>query len=1323
MANNNNTNSLSLRSVLEKDKLSGINFLDWHRNLRIVLKQERKLYVLDGPIPAAPAVTAPRAEHNAYKKHQDDALDVSCVMLATMNAELQKQHELMDAYEMIEHLKKLFEGHARQERYDTSKALYHCKMGERDPVGPHVLKMIGYIEYLDRLGFPITPEAQTDLVLQSLNSSYSQFVMNYLMNEIEKPLTELLSMLRTAENNMKKAGPAPIMMVQKGNAKGNWKGKKKIGSKSFAKPNSKTKQALKPKGGVAKEGECHFCGKPGHWKRNCHAYLEEVKKRKGSTTSDSGIYVIEVNLSTSTSWVLDTGCGSHICVNVQGLRRSRTLAKGEVDLRVGNGAKVAALAVGTYHLSLPTGLVLELEDCYFVPAISKNIISVSCLDKKGFSFIIKNNRCLFYLNDICYGVAQLFNGLYILDLEMPIYNINTKRFKSNDSNPTYLWHCRLGHINEKRISKLHKDGFLDSFDFESYEKCESCLLGKMTKAPFTGHSERASDVLGLIHSDVCGPMSSLARGRFYYFITFTDDFSRYGYVYLMRHKSESFEKFKEFKNEVQNQFGKSIKALRSDRGGEYLSQDFDDLLKECGIISQLTPPGTPQWNGVSERRNRTLLDMVRSMMSHADLPISFWGHALETAAFTLNRVPTKTVQKTPFEMWTGKRPSMSFMKIWGCEAFVKRLDSDKLGPKSDKCNFVGYPKETKGYYFYKPSENKVVVARTGIFLEREFVSKGNSGRKVELEEIREPQNIIEPELEREQEPQEIVESEPAQITQGIRRSGRTRQEPERYYGYLVTQNGDVMLIDQDEPASYQEAMNGPDSEKWLEAMKSEMDSMYTNQVWTLVDPPEGVKPIGCKWVFKKKTDMDGNVQTYKGRLVAKGFKQIQGVDYDETFSPVAMVKSIRILLAIAAFYDYEIWQMDVKTAFLNGNLLEDVYMTQPEGFVTPKDAGKVCKLQRSIYGLKQASRSWNLRFDEAVKEFGFIKNEDEPCVYKKVSGSHIVFLVLYVDDILIIGNDIPSLQAVKTWLGKCFSMKDLGDAAYILGIRIYRDRSRKMLGLSQSTYIDKVLKRFSMQEAKRGNLPVTHGVKISKAQCPKSQDDEERMRKIPYASAIGSIMYAMICTRPDVSYALSMTSRYQSNPGEGHWTAVKNILKYLKRTKDSFLVYGCEDELAVKGYTDASFQTDNDDYKSQSGFVFCLNGGAVSWKSSKQETVADSTTEAEYIAASSAAKEAVWIKKFITELGVVPTIVDPVALYCDNNGAIAQAKEPRSHQRSKHILRRYHLIREIIDRGDVHIGRVPTDDNVADPLTKALSQQKHDGHTSSMGIRYMSDWL
>ncbi|KAK8652357.1 hypothetical protein V6N13_061377 [Hibiscus sabdariffa] len=317
----------------------------------------------------------------------------------------------------------------------------------------------------------------------------------------------------------------------------------------------------------------------------------------------------------------------------------------------------------------------------------------------------------------------------------------------------------------------------------------------MTKAPFSGKGERASDLLGSIHSDVCGPMNTQARGGFQYFITFTDDSSRYGYIYLMRHKSEELERFKELKNEVQNQHGKSIKALQSDRGGEYVSQDLDELLKECGIVSQLTPPGTPQWNGVSERRNRTLLDMVRSMMSHTDLPTSFWGYALETAAFTQNSVPFKSVQKTPNEMWTAKRPCMSLMKIWGCKAYVKHQMSTKLEPKSHKCTFFGYPKETKGYYFFNPKENKVFVARTGIFLEKKFLSKNGNGRNIEHEEVQQ-QKVIEPEVE--QTSQVVEENSTNLETQPLRRATRERHEPERY-GFLVTTHGDVILVDQDEP--------------------------------------------------------------------------------------------------------------------------------------------------------------------------------------------------------------------------------------------------------------------------------------------------------------------------------------------------------------------------------------------------------------------------------------------------------------------------------------------------------------------------------------------
>ncbi|KAK8600677.1 hypothetical protein V6N12_050530 [Hibiscus sabdariffa] len=311
-------NSISLRSLLEKEKLNGINFLDWFRNLRIVLKQERKEYVIEEPVPDEPAANAPRADKDKFKKHMDDMVDVGCLMLATMNSELQKQHENMVAYEMIQNLKEIYEGQARQERYETFKALFQCKMTEGTPVGAHVIKMMGYIQTLEKLGFSLKDELATDLILQSLQDSFKPFVLNFNMNEINKTLPQLLGMLRTAE-----------VAKSKGNGKTKAKGK----------------NALKPKEGISKDGKCFHCEKSGHSKRNCPVYLEEVKKAKAVGASVLGIYVIDVNLSTFSSWVLGTGCGSHICTSVQGLQMRRNLAKGDVNVRVGNEARVAALAV------------------------------------------------------------------------------------------------------------------------------------------------------------------------------------------------------------------------------------------------------------------------------------------------------------------------------------------------------------------------------------------------------------------------------------------------------------------------------------------------------------------------------------------------------------------------------------------------------------------------------------------------------------------------------------------------------------------------------------------------------------------------------------------------------------------------------------------------------------------------------------------------------------------------------------------------------------------------------------------------------------------
>ena len=1308
MSTENNSSQFSLKSILEKDKLNHSNFMDWHRNLKIVLKAENKLYVLETPVPDEP-INQQTVAYRNYAKHFDDSMKVSCLMLASMIPELQRTMEDKMSYEMNEHLLEMFKQNARHERFEVMRSLITTRMQEGTSVSAHVLKMKAYVDHLAHLESPFSDELAGDIILNSLPKSYDQFIMNYNMNGMEKTLAELHQMLKTAEVNIP-SRTAQVLMIKEGHVKKSNTKKKGNQGKGKSVANKKPQ----------KDAKCFHCDEIGHWKRNCAKYLAELKQAKASGGESSGIYVIEIFSFSGKTWVFDTGCGFHICNALQGLRKIKKLKQGDLDVHVGNGQRVVVKAIGEYVLLLPSGLELVLNNVYFIPSVTRNIVSVSALHGQGFNYRFNGEFISAYFNDIFYFDAKPNNGIYEIEIQNNniLCNISHKRNKL-DFNDTYMWHCRLGHISENRVKQLRTAGILDSKGSETFGKCESCLSGKLTKAHFSNVGERANDLLGLVHTDVCGPFRTMSRHGERYFVTFTDDFSRYGYVYLMKHKHETFEKFKEYQNEVENQLNRTIKMLRSDRGGEYLSQEFIDHLKDCGIVSQLTPPGTPQHNGVSERRNRTLLDMVRSMMCRTTLPRSFWSYALETAARLVNIAPTKKVDKTPYEIWHGKKPKVSYLKVWGCNAYVTLESSDKLDPRGEKVVFVGYAKKI-GYLFYHPTENKIFTKRRGTFLEEELLARGIGENQVDLEEIREPQ-VTEPVVQSEPEVTDlVVEVEPERTqetteTPSVRRSIRDRRAPERY--------DDIFMIDEAEPATYKAAMLDSESKKWQKAMNTEMQSMYDNQVWDLVDLPTESRTVGNKWIFKKKTDMDGNVQTYKARLVAKGFTQTQGIDYEETFSPVAMLKSIRILLAIAAYYDYEIWQMDVKTAFLNGHLLEDVYMVQPEGFVDPKNPNKVCKLNKSIYGLKQASRSWNLHFDQKIKTFGFIKNEDEPCVYKKSSGSYITFLILYVDDILIIGNNIQMLKDVKAWLEKCFAMKDLGEAAYILGIKIYRDRSKRLLGLSQSTYIDKVIRRFSMQDSKRGLLPMAHGTILNSEQCAKTEEEKKKMERVPYASAIGSIMYAMLCTRPDVSYALSITSRYQQNPGESHWAAVKNILKYLRRTKDMFLIYGgLDEELSVKCYTDASFQTDRDDSRSQTGYVFILNGGAVTWKSSKQSVVAQSTCESEYNAASDAAKEAAWMKKFITDLDVVPSIKKPIEILCDNTGAIALAKEPRLHQTTRHILRKFHYIRETIERGDIVISKVHTDLNLADPFTKPLPQAKHEEHAGKIGLRFARQW-
>ncbi|RVW97088.1 Retrovirus-related Pol polyprotein from transposon TNT 1-94 [Vitis vinifera] len=744
-----------------------------------------------------------------------------------------------------------------------------------------------------------------------------------------------------------------------------------------------------------------------------------------------------------------------------------------------------------------------------------------------------------------------------------------------------------------------------------------------------------------------------------------------------------------YKTEVENQLNKKIKVLRSDRGGEYESP-FVDICAQHGIIHETTAPYSPQSNGVAERKNRTLKEMMNAMLISSSLPQNMWGEAILTANYLLNKVPKKKAEKTPYELWKGRKPSYTYLRMWGCLAKVavpppKKV---KIGPKTIDCIFIGYAHNSNAYRFlvYESNipdihKNTIMESRNASFFEDVFPCKSK-------EEPSSSKRMLES-----QDQNEEVEVEP-------RRSKRVRTEKSFGPDFLT-----FML--EGEPQTFKEAVNSTEGLMWKEAIKSEIDSILQNHTWELVDLPPGCKPLSSKWIFKRKMKVDGSIDKYKARLVIKGYRQTEGLDYFDTYSPVTRINSIRMVLAIAALRNLEIHQMDVKTAFLNGDLDEEIYMEQPEGFSALGQEKKVCKLVKSLYGLKQAPKQWHEKFDNVMLSHGFKINECDKCVYVKDTEHGYVIVCLYVDDMLIVGSDDKMITSTKNMLNSRFDMKDMGLADVILGIKIKRTSDE--LILSQSHYVDKILGKFDKDNSGVARTPVDVTLHLSK-------NKGESVSQVEYSRIIGSLMYLMSCTRPDIAYAVSKLSRYTSNPGAKHWQGIIRVLKYLRFTRDYGLHY-TRYPAVLEGYSDANWISNVKDSKSHSGYVFTLGGAAVSWKSSKQTVIARSTMESEFIALDKCGEEAEWLRHFLEDIPRWSKPVPPICIHCDSQSAIGRAQSNMYNGKSRHIRRRHNTIRQLLSTGVISVNYVKSKDNIADPLTKGLNRELVEKSSRGMGLK------
>lgn len=753
--------------------------------------------------------------------------------------------------------------------------------------------------------------------------------------------------------------------------------------------------------------------------------------------------------------------------------------------------------------------------------------------------------------------------------------------------------------------------------------------------------------------------------------------------------------------------------------------------------------------------NRTLVEAARTMLDDARMPKHFWGEAINTAVYVMNRIVKTNKLISPYEEFMNKAPNYLEMHPFGCDVYVKIPDvkRKKLDIKAEKMKFIGYDDECKGYRVANKN-HVIMVSRDVVFLDinkqhsknKETIDKdSNDSHKEKLnkdqeqetksfyydfyeessceeieddfydaqeELVSQSQELLDQQEELQEEQGEHIQigeetANEAAMDDPIS-SRRPRREnagqlPSRYDDYLVYKSERPSMK---EPTNFKEALECKDRNLWMEAMQEELEAIKENNTWELMELPKGRKAIGSKWVYKIKRDNKGEVLRYKARLVAKGFSQKFGIDYDEVFAPTVRSTTFRVLLSEAAAKGYIVKHFDVKTAFLNGKIDEEVYMKQPEGFA---EGDKVCRLRKGLYGLKQAARQWNKEINRVLSHNGYTQSLWDQCLYFCKENNVVNYVLIHVDDILMAGNNQEMMEKLMENMNKHFELKDLGLVKHFLGIEIEKDSTGNFM-ISQERYIEDIIERTGMKEAKISVYPLDPGYeKTIKSEVLENNNE--------YQKLIGMLLYLSTNTRPDISASISILSQKIKNPSKNDLNEVKRVIRYLKGTKGLKLklssLKSCDKGLVA--YSDANWAENRKDRKSNSGYIVMLNGGTVSWACRKQECVSLSSTEAEYIALAETVQEVIWIKGILSEFNHVK---ESVTIYEDNQSCIKMTENSKFSNRSKHIDTKYHFIKDLKEKNEIKVNYCPTVNNVADMLTKPLSGEKIKRLRSYGGLSY-----